>query len=95
MLSQLIGFAEAAGLPKTPPISKEQALVLLKKVDWSSWRPQLLELFLHQFNCRHDSAELERDVVPLCMMDCFIFWIIFRKNGCWRSLSILRIYLRN
>src|SRR4029077_9644678 len=31
-----------------PPISKEQALVLLKKVDWSSWRPQLLELFLHQ-----------------------------------------------
>jgi ubiquinone biosynthesis protein len=48
MLSQLLILAEGAGLPKTPPISKEQALVLLKQVDWSTWRPQILEFFLHQ-----------------------------------------------
>jgi ubiquinone biosynthesis protein len=45
----LLRFAAAAGgLPQTPPISKEQALVLLKGTDWSPVRPQLLELLVHQ-----------------------------------------------
>jgi ubiquinone biosynthesis protein len=48
VLSQLISFAEVAGLPKAPPISKEEALVLLKEADWSRWRPQILEFFVHQ-----------------------------------------------
>jgi len=48
MLSQMLILAEGAGLPKTPPVSKEQALALLKMVDWSRWRPQILEFFLHQ-----------------------------------------------
>jgi len=48
MLAQLISFAEVAGLPKTPPLSQEQAVALLKKVDWSRWRPQILDFFVHQ-----------------------------------------------
>ena len=48
MLSQLISFAEVAGLPKAPPISQEQAVALLKKVNWSRWRPQILDFFVHQ-----------------------------------------------
>jgi len=48
ILAQLKSFVETAGLPKAPPISKEQALVVLRKVDWSRWRLQLLEFFLHQ-----------------------------------------------
>jgi ubiquinone biosynthesis protein len=47
MLSQLIRFAEVAGLPKTP-LSQEQAVALLKRIDWSRWRPQILDFFVHQ-----------------------------------------------
>ena len=48
MLSQLIRFAEVTGLPKTLPLPREQAVELLKKVDWSKWRPQVLDFFVHQ-----------------------------------------------
>jgi ubiquinone biosynthesis protein len=45
----LLKFAAAMGeLPQTPPVSKQQAMVLLKSTDWSLVRPQLLELLVHQ-----------------------------------------------
>jgi ubiquinone biosynthesis protein len=47
-LKKLQSMAEAAGLPRTPPIPKEQAIALLKKTDWAAHRPLLLEFFLHQ-----------------------------------------------
>jgi len=34
ILLQLKSFVETTNLPKTPPISKEQALILVKSVDW-------------------------------------------------------------
>ena len=47
-LKKLEDLAEAAGLPKELQISKEQALSLLKHVNWAPVRPQLLEFFVHQ-----------------------------------------------
>ena len=45
---KLQSFVEAAGIKAGPPISKEQAVALLKKVDWTPVRPLLLEFFVHQ-----------------------------------------------
>jgi ubiquinone biosynthesis protein len=41
-------LAEQAGLPKAPPMVKEQAIALIKRTDWSAHRQLLLEFFLHQ-----------------------------------------------
>lgn len=41
-------LAEEAGLPRQPPIPKEQAIALLKQTNWVAYRPELLEFFLHQ-----------------------------------------------
>jgi len=48
MLSQLFRHAEGSGLPKAALVSQEQAVGLLKKVNWSKWRPQVLDFFVHQ-----------------------------------------------
>jgi ubiquinone biosynthesis protein len=45
---KLQSLAEEAGLPKAPPIVKEQAIALIKQTNWSAHRPILLEFFLHQ-----------------------------------------------
>jgi ubiquinone biosynthesis protein len=48
-IKKLQSLAESAGVkPAAPPISKEQAVALLKKVDWAPVRPLLLEFFVHQ-----------------------------------------------
>ncbi len=47
-LKKVQSMAEAAGLPKAPPIVKEQAIALLKRTNWTAHRPLLLEFFLHQ-----------------------------------------------
>ena len=47
-LKKLQSLVEAVGLPKEPPISKEQAVSLLKQVNWAPVRPLLLEFFVHQ-----------------------------------------------
>lgn len=41
-------LAEEAGLPKAPPIVKEQAVALIKRTNWTVHKPVLLEFFLHQ-----------------------------------------------
>lgn len=41
-------LAEEAGIPKAPPIVKEQAIALIKKTNWTAHKPLLLEFFLHQ-----------------------------------------------
>jgi ubiquinone biosynthesis protein len=48
VLSRLLRVAEVTGLPQTLPLSQDQAVELLKKVDWSRWRPQLLDFLVHQ-----------------------------------------------
>lgn len=47
-LIELQNMAEAAGLSAEKLLPKEQAVVLLKQVDWDPVRPLLLEFFLHQ-----------------------------------------------
>src|SRR4030095_1454530 len=47
-LKQLQTLAESAGIKDRPPIPKEQALSLLKQVNWDPVRPLLLEFFVHQ-----------------------------------------------
>lgn len=48
-IKKLQSLAEGAGIkPAAAPISKEQAVALLKKVDWAPVRPLLLEFFVHQ-----------------------------------------------
>jgi len=47
-LKKLQSLAEEAGLPKQPPIPKEQAIALLKQTNWAAHRPIMLEFFLHQ-----------------------------------------------
>jgi ubiquinone biosynthesis protein len=47
-LKKLQSLAEEAGLPKQPPIPKEQAIALIKRTNWADHRPILLEFFLHQ-----------------------------------------------
>jgi len=41
-------LAAEAGLPKAPPIVKEQAIALIKRTNWTEHKPLLLEFFLHQ-----------------------------------------------
>jgi len=45
---KVIEAIRSPGLPSTPPIPKEQALALLKQVNWAPLRPQLLEFLVHQ-----------------------------------------------
>ena len=45
---KLQSLAEEVGLPKAPPIVKEQAIALIKQTNWAAHRPILLEFFLHQ-----------------------------------------------
>lgn len=47
-LKKVQSLAEAAGIKEGPPISKQQAVSLLKQVDWAPVRPLLLEFFVHQ-----------------------------------------------
>ncbi len=47
-LKKLQSLAESAGIKDRPPISKEQALSLLKHVNFDPVRPLLLEFFVHQ-----------------------------------------------
>src|SRR6266496_1384424 len=47
-LKMLQKLAEEAGIPKAPPIVKEQAIALIKQTNWAAHRPILLEFFLHQ-----------------------------------------------
>jgi ubiquinone biosynthesis protein len=47
-LKKLQSLAETAGLPKEPLISKQQAVSLLKQVNWARFRPLVLEFFVHQ-----------------------------------------------
>ncbi len=47
-LTKLQSLADAAGIKERPPISKQQAVSLLKEVDWTPVRPLLLEFFVHQ-----------------------------------------------
>jgi ubiquinone biosynthesis protein len=47
-VKKLQSVAEAAGIKDRPPISKEQAVALLKQVNWAPVRPLLLEFFVHQ-----------------------------------------------
>ena len=47
-LKEILSRAEVAGITKKPPIPKEQALALLRRVNWAPYRPELLEFFLHQ-----------------------------------------------
>jgi len=44
-LKKLQSLAEEAGLPKQPPIPKEQAIALLKQTNWAAHRPIMLEFF--------------------------------------------------
>jgi len=41
-------MAESAGLPKLPPIVRTQAVTLIKKTNWASHRPVIIELLVHQ-----------------------------------------------
>ena len=45
---KLQSLAEEAGLPKAPPLVKEQAIALIKRTNWTAHKPLLLEFFLHQ-----------------------------------------------
>ncbi|MCM3900543.1 MAG: AarF/UbiB family protein [Pyrinomonadaceae bacterium] len=47
-LQKIRNMAEAAGLPKLAPIVRPQAVALLKKTDWASHRPVIIELLVHQ-----------------------------------------------
>jgi ubiquinone biosynthesis protein len=47
-LKRVSDSAAVGGLPQISPISKQQAIVLLKNTDWSPVRPQLLEFIIHQ-----------------------------------------------
>src|SRR5215471_9864216 len=47
-LKKLQSLVEAAGVTKGPVIPKEQAVSLLRHVNWAPVRPLLLEFFVHQ-----------------------------------------------
>src|SRR5215471_8140883 len=47
-VKKLQSLAEAAGITKGPAIPKEQAVSLLRQVNWAPVRPLLLEFFVHQ-----------------------------------------------
>ena len=47
-LKQLQSMAEAAGIPKKLPFTKEQAVAAIKKTRWTEYRPILIELMVHQ-----------------------------------------------
>src|SRR5215471_7113072 len=44
----LQGLIRVIGLPDKPLISKEQTVALIKQTNWTQWKPQILEFFLHQ-----------------------------------------------
>jgi len=46
--SALLNMAQAAGISEQTPLSKEQALARLKELNWSPWKPLLLEFVVHQ-----------------------------------------------
>ena len=44
----LLNMAHAAGISEQTTLSKEQALARLKELNWSPWKPLLLEFVVHQ-----------------------------------------------
>ena len=44
----LLNMARAAGISEAATLSKEQALARLKELNWSPWKPLLLEFVAHQ-----------------------------------------------
>ena len=46
--SALLNMARAAGISEQTTLSKEQALARLKELNWSPWKPLLLEFVVHQ-----------------------------------------------
>ena len=47
-LATLLEMARTAGFSQATMIPKAQALALLERVDWTRWRPMLLEFMVHQ-----------------------------------------------
>jgi ubiquinone biosynthesis protein len=46
--SALLNMARAAGISEQTTLSKGQALARLKELNWSPWKPRLLEFVVHQ-----------------------------------------------
>jgi ubiquinone biosynthesis protein len=47
-LKDLQNLIDASGLLKQPLIPKEQAVALITRTNWTPWKPQILEFFVHQ-----------------------------------------------
>jgi ubiquinone biosynthesis protein len=74
-LKKIQTLAEEAGLPKAPPIVKEQAIALLKQTNWAAHRPILLEFFLHQSQVLEMIPEKWGDIWIPIVHDAMLYFL--------------------
>jgi ubiquinone biosynthesis protein len=74
-LKKLQDFAVANGLARDQVITKEQAVSLLKGVDWSSHRPVILEMLVHQSRVLDMIPEKWGDIWVPIIHDALLFFL--------------------
>ena len=72
--SLLMGLMEGLGNEAEPKPSRDELITQLKTVDWTRWRPQVLELLLHRSHVLEAVPDQARDWLPI-VHDSLLFFL--------------------
>jgi len=72
--SLILGLMEGPGNEGEPRPSRDKLIAQLKTVDWTGWRPQVLELLLHRSHVLEAVPETARDWLPI-VHDSLLFFL--------------------
>jgi len=72
--SLILGLMEGPGSKGQPRPSRDKLIAQLKTVDWTRWRPQVLELLLHRSHVLEAVPDKARDWLPI-VHDSLLFFL--------------------
>jgi len=72
--SLILGLMGGPGSGAEPRPSRDELIAQLKTVDWSRWRPQVLELLLHRSHVLEAVPDTARDWLPI-VHDSLLFFL--------------------
>ncbi len=74
MQQMVLQFLDSSGSPGTPRMSKSEARVVLRSVNWKKWRQQILELLMHHSHVLDTIPAKSKDWTPIAH-DALLFFL--------------------